>query len=119
MEFADAPDVARIEAQPFLKWAGGKTSLLATLDEFLPAEVERHVEPFLGGGAVFFHLKRRFPRLVAHQRDNNAELINTYLAVRDYPTELMRRLDQHLAAFQADRGKVLQPRPQPPSAFCR
>src|SRR2546425_4427791 len=53
MEFADAPDVARIEAQPFLKWAGGKTSLLSKLDEVFPAEVERYVESFLGGGAVF------------------------------------------------------------------
>lgn len=39
----------------------------------------------------------------AFLRDNNAELINTYLAVRDFPRELMRRLDQHLAAFNADR----------------
>jgi DNA adenine methylase len=105
MGFADAPDVARIEAQPFLKWAGGKAQLLAQFNKFFPAVIDRYFEPFLGGGAVFFHLKRRFPRLVAHLRDNNAELINTYLAVRDYPTELMRRLDEHLAAFQADREK--------------
>lgn len=103
MEFADAPDVARIEAQPFLKWAGGKAQLLQQFDKFFPDRIDRYFEPFLGGGAVFFHLKRRFPHMVAHLRDNNSELINTYKAVRDFPKELMRRLDQHLAAFHADR----------------
>ncbi len=100
MEFADTPDIARVEAQPFLKWAGGKTSLLVTLDEFLPAEVERYVEPFLGGGAVFFHLKRRFPHLRAFLRDSNEELINAYRNVRDRTEELMQRLDVHAAAYR-------------------
>lgn len=95
--------VAPTEAQPFLKWVGGKAQLLAQFDEFLPAHVERYVEPFIGGGAVFFHLKHRFPQMRAFLRDNNDELINTYKAVRDYPKELMRRLDQHLVAFRADR----------------
>jgi DNA adenine methylase len=95
--------VAPTEAQPFLKWVGGKAQLLAQFDEFFPTRVDRYVEPFLGGGAVFFHLKHRFPKMRAFLRDNNDELINTYKAVRDYPQELMRRLDRHLAAFLADR----------------
>jgi len=95
--------VAPTEAQPFLKWVGGKAQLLAQFDEFLPAHVDRYFEPFIGGGAVFFHLKHRFPQMRAFLRDNNDELVNTYKAVRDYPKELMRRLDQHLAAFRADR----------------
>jgi hypothetical protein len=105
LAYADAPDVARIEAQPFLKWAGGKAQLLAQFDKFLPNRIDRYVEPFLGGGAVFFHLKARFPGMVAHLRDNNHELINAYIAVRDYPKELMRRLDEHLAAFNSNRER--------------
>lgn len=93
----DAP----IEAQPFLKWVGGKGQLLDQLDAFFPATVTRYFEPFVGGGAVFFHLKHRFPRLRAFLRDINPELINTYRAVRDRPLELMRHLDQHAAEFKA------------------
>ena len=91
------------EAQPFLKWVGGKAQLLVQLDEFFPTEIGRYVEPFIGGGAVFFHLKQRFPAMRAFLRDNNDELINTYRAVRHQPRELMRRLDRHLADFLKDR----------------
>jgi DNA adenine methylase len=95
--------VAPTEAQPFLKWVGGKAQLLVQFDEFLPLKIDRYVEPFIGGGAVFFHLKHRFPQMRAFLRDNNDELINAYKAVRDYPKELMCRLDRHLVAFLADR----------------
>jgi DNA adenine methylase len=102
---AGIPPVGRVEPQPFLKWVGGKAQLLAQFDEFLPDRVERYFEPFIGGGAVFFHLKHRFPQMRAFLRDNNDELINTYIAVRDHPKPLMRRLDEHLAEFRADRER--------------
>ena len=92
----------RVEAQPFLKWAGGKASLLRQLEEFLPREVDRYIEPFLGGGAVFFHLKHRFPDMRALLRDSNKELINCFRVVRDRPEELMHLLDEHVRGFQAD-----------------
>jgi DNA adenine methylase len=120
MEFADAPDVARVEAQPFLKWAGGKAQLLEQFDQFFPDRIDRYFEPFLGGGAVFFHLKRRFPGMRAFLRDNNAELINAYRAVQLFPHELMRRLDAHLKAFHADRERyyyLVRSRHQPPAAL--
>jgi DNA adenine methylase len=103
LAIAAVETVAPTEAQPFLKWVGGKAQLLAQFDEFFPLKIDRYVEPFIGGGAVFFHLKHRFPQMRAFLRDNNDELINTYQAVRDYPKDLMRRLDKHLAAFLADR----------------
>ena len=91
----------RAEAQPFLKWAGGKASLLRQLEEFFPHEVDRYIEPFLGGGAVFFHLKHRFPDMRPLLRDSNKELINCYRVVRDRPEDLMRLLDEHSDAFRA------------------
>lgn len=99
------PPVGSVEAQPFLKWVGGKAQLLAQFDEFFPVQIERYFEPFIGGGAVFFHLKHRFPDMRAFLRDNNDELINTYVAVRDHQKELMRRLDEHLAEFRTDRDR--------------
>ena len=92
---------APVKPQPFLKWVGGKAQLLAQFDEFFPTEITRYFEPFIGGGAVFFHLKHRFPRMRAFLRDINPELINTYLAVRDFPRELMQQLDAHAAEFKA------------------
>lgn len=93
------------EAQPFLKWVGGKAQLLAQFDRFFPKEIDRYFEPFIGGGAVFFHLKHRFPRMRARLCDINDELINAYQAVRDFPHELMRRLDEHLGHYNADRER--------------
>jgi DNA adenine methylase Dam len=92
----------RIEAPPFLKWVGGKAGLLRQLEEFFPHEIDRYIEPFLGGGAVFFHLKHRFPDMRAFLRDGNKELINCYRVVRDRPEELMRLLDEHTRAFRAE-----------------
>jgi DNA adenine methylase len=103
LALAPVVEISPEEAQPFLKWVGGKTQLLEQFDAFFPANVDRYIEPFVGGGAVFFHLKQRFPQMRAFLRDNNDELINTYRAVRDNPRELMRRLDRHLADFVADR----------------
>jgi DNA adenine methylase len=91
-----------VEAQPFLKWVGGKASLLRQLEEFLPREIDRYFEPFLGGGAVFFYLKHRFPDMRPFLRDSNKELINCYRAVRDRPEDLMGLLDEHSVAFRAE-----------------
>ncbi|MFO0683091.1 MAG: DNA adenine methylase [Sandaracinus sp.] len=69
------------EASPFLKWVGGKGKLLSQLLPLLPpgADRMRHVEPFTGGGAMFF---ARSPQR-ALLCDLNASLVDTYLAVRD------------------------------------
>ena len=43
-------------AKPFLKWAGGKRQLIPELINHIPNEYSKYIEPFLGGGALFFHL---------------------------------------------------------------
>jgi DNA adenine methylase len=98
--FVPAPGVDRA-AQPFLKWVGGKAQLLAQFDGFFPTKITQYFEPFIGGGAVFFYLKHRFPRMRAFLCDINPELINTYRAVQEFPRKLMRQLDAHAAEFKA------------------
>lgn len=80
-------------ASPFVKWAGGKSQLLAQLAPFLPSRssFRRYFEPFLGGGAVFFRLQPHDAVL----SDVNDELVNAYRVVRDSLPELLRNLAQH------------------------
>lgn len=74
--------------KPFLKWAGGKTQLIGDLEKFIPKEYDTYIEAFLGGGALFFHLKPSKAIL----SDLNPELINSYKAVRDSIEALIAQL---------------------------
>lgn len=65
---------ARAWQRPFLKWAGGKYSLLPALDQLIPAG-NRLIEPFVGGGSVFLNSDKHKRFLLA---DINADLINLY-----------------------------------------
>lgn len=64
---------------PFLKWAGGKRWLVRDHPEIFPKEFNTYIEPFLGSGSVFFHLKPKSALL----SDTNRELITTYRALRN------------------------------------
>ncbi len=68
----------KVEAKPFLKWAGGKKVLLTELLRFVPLRYNHYFEPFLGSGALFFALKPR----KAYLSDLNKELINAYKQVK-------------------------------------
>ncbi|MBA4075625.1 MAG: modification methylase [Cyanobacteria bacterium PR.023] len=83
-----------IRTSPFLKWAGGKGRLLAQLDPLFPKanSYKRYFEPFLGGGAVFFHLASKNTTLESYLSDANFELINCYQVVKNQPTELLSLL---------------------------
>lgn len=77
--------------QPFLKWPGGKRWLVANHSDWLVSSTGKHIEPFLGGAAVFFHLAPQASLL----SDANEELIETYCAVRDDPDGVFDRLRSH------------------------
>jgi DNA adenine methylase len=87
-------------AKPFLKWAGGKTQLLEQLRASYPQElaagsINRCVEPFLGGGAVFLDVMQRFDVAEAYLYDINPELIVAYTAVQRDPEGLIARLAEY------------------------
>ncbi len=85
-------------AQPFLKWAGGKGQLLKQFAPYFPtAPMRGYYEPFVGSGAVFFHI--RSLDLFASYRvaDINADLVTCYLVVREDIDALIARLAEHRA----------------------
>ena len=75
-------------ARPFLKWAGGKGQLLETIQQNLPrgfhtGAIRRYVEPFVGGGAVLFHLTQQKSGIRAlHVSDINEDLTLAYEAIK-------------------------------------
>ena len=81
--------------RPFLKWAGGKTQLLDDLTAHLPRYFHAYHEPFIGGGALFFHLYRQGKIRQAFIADLNAELIDTYIAIRDHVEDVIQRLSEY------------------------
>lgn len=83
---------------PFLKWAGGKRWLANSGRLPRPASFRRYMEPFLGGGAVFFHLAPAQAIL----SDVNAELIELYTVLRSAPAELMDAMQRHHKAHDAE-----------------
>ena len=77
--------------KPFLNWAGGKRWLVANHADLLRVSHDRLVEPFVGSGAVFFHLEPSAALL----SDANPRLIEAYTAVRDEPERVLDLLKVH------------------------
>ena len=85
--------IKKIKVAPFLKWVGGKRQLMSTILQHLPDKMEdlQYIEPFIGGGAVLFHLQPK--RVIIN--DFNAELVNVYKVVRDDVEALIAHLKNH------------------------
>ena len=86
---------------PFMKWPGGKGKSLPAIADAAPASWTEYIEPFIGGGAVFFGLGRTGPKSILG--DANADLIGAYTVVRDDVDSLIVLLHAHQEAFDADR----------------
>jgi len=85
------PAIATAIARPFLKWVGGKRSILPELTARLPQTHGAYCEPFLGGGALFFSVKPAKAQL----SDLNFYLVLAYQAVRDDVERLISTLKRH------------------------
>ncbi len=82
------------DTQPFVKWVGGKRGLLSQIELFIHKDFNNYFEPFVGGGALFFHLYNLgyLKNKKAYLFDINSELINTYNVVKNNPQELIKNL---------------------------
>ena len=95
--------------KPFVKWAGGKGQLIAQLEALFPralgqGEVETYVEPFVGGGAMLFHILGKYPtvrRVVIN--DLNGDLTNVYRVVKEEPRALIALLSEFQTEFFANK----------------
>lgn len=98
---SDTASLELAEAAPFLKWAGGKRSLLDQYDGLFPRQTfNTYFEPFVGSGAVFFHLRARGIAADYRLSDLNRELVNIFQVVRDCVDELLAVLAGHEEAHK-------------------
>ena len=81
------------KALPFVKWAGGKRSIIPIIASFLPENIETYHEPFVGGGAVFFAFEDRIK--TATLADLNEELVIAYRAISQQTDEVIVALEKH------------------------
>ena len=93
---------------PILKWAGGKTQLLASIEKSLPVEIKHsqftYIEPFVGSGAVLFWLINKYPNLEkAIINDINSDLTNSYKTIKYNVEELipiLKKWEKNITVFQ-------------------
>ncbi len=104
-----------VKAEPFLKWAGGKGQLLKQYKAFFPLEFNNYLEPFLGGGAVCFHLFST-ARIASDKGvfliDLNEELINCYLVIKEDVEKLIGILSS--ARFKNEKRTFYRIRAEEP-----
>ena len=79
------------QPHPFLKWAGGKRQLISQMEKFFPKKYNKYIEPFIGGGAVFFHLLPENSII----SDSNPDLINCYNVIKEDVEGLIKSLKKH------------------------
>lgn len=77
---------------PFLRWAGGKRWLVNNYAHFFPQKYNKYIDPFLGGGSVYFFLSPEKAIL----SDYNKELITTYNAIKDEPLKMLQAYKRHV-----------------------
>lgn len=65
--------------KPLIKWSGGKSDEIALFQKYIPTDYNLYIEPFIGGGAVFFHLEPQNAVI----SDVHPELTDFYQSVKD------------------------------------
>jgi DNA adenine methylase len=102
-----------IKAKPFIKWVGGKTQLIESIQKALPQNFSElkhvtYIEPFVGGGAVLFWILQHYPNITkAVINDINPDLTTAYKTIKENPSELVKSLqliqDEYLPLSEEKR----------------
>ncbi len=101
--------------KPFIKWVGGKNQLLGQFENYYPAElktgqIKRYIEPFLGGGAVFFSVFQKYSLQTAYLSDQNPDLVIAYQTIQKKPNWLLEHLEKYQKQYEetdsAKRNKL-------------
>lgn len=103
------------DIKPFVKWAGGKTQLLETIEKHLPDHYNRYFEPFVGGGALLFKLQPKSFSI----NDMNEELVSVYNCFQNdslfngLKEELMKHEENHSEEYfysirEQDRNELFK-----------
>lgn len=100
--------------KPFVKWAGGKTQLLNDISSYLPddfnSRFDRYFEPFVGGGAVFFHLICQYDFDYVYLGDTNGDLILTYIIIQNNLDDLkseLKNLSKNFSETSEEKRKKM------------
>lgn len=98
------------KAKPFIKWAGGKHQLIKQFEQFYPIELQegkinKYIEPFIGGGAIFFDIIQKFDFDYTYISDTNQDLILAYKTIKKYPDELIDYLEKYKNEHNKRIGK--------------
>jgi len=86
------------KGKPFVKWVGGKTQLIDSIEKTLPKNFLNqsnltYIEPFVGGGAVLFWILQKYPNIKkAVINDINPDLTTAYKTIKTSPKELIIEL---------------------------
>ena len=105
---------SKAQAKPFVKWVGGKSQLISSIERILPSEIYElteltYIEPFVGGGAMLFWALNNIKNIrKAVINDINSDLIKSYQTIRDCTSDLiieLKRIEKEYKALQSEESR--------------
>ncbi|ABX13395.1 DNA adenine methylase [Nitrosopumilus maritimus SCM1] len=94
--------MSTVTPKPFVKWAGGKRQLIPILNENLPKTFGTYYEPFIGGGALLFHILTERNNQKCSISDLNSDLVLAYTTIRNRIDDLISSLKNHEKNYHKD-----------------
>ncbi|GAB6011560.1 DNA adenine methylase [Viscerimonas tarda] len=85
--------------KPLVKYRGGKSNEIPNIEKHIPRYKGRYIEPFFGGGALYFHLEPK----KAIINDINSKLMAFYTGVRNDYAVLRTELDEIESIYEINR----------------